>query len=236
VGPRPPDLEDLLRRGQDRLQQLLPGGYFSGMGILLVLAGALGIWGLSGFFRVQSEELGVVLRFGKHVRTVQPGLNYHLPYPIETVLLPKALRVSTISIGMTLIEDPARRIAIAIRKFIDMSRRRPDWGGLLVRMIPLAGGAVSAEMRRGVLYDLKAGLKSGRFHFPSMQAAVALSMGTITLAIRATIKESTPAAFPVMIATMILQGLGMSSSEAARVAARPLPIPEVTKITKPRMP
>jgi membrane protease subunit HflK len=58
---------------------------------------------------VQSEELGVVLRFGKHVRTVQPGLNYHWPYPIETVRLPQALRVSTISIGMTLIEDTARR-------------------------------------------------------------------------------------------------------------------------------
>ena len=121
------------------------------------------------------------------------------------------------------IDDPARRIAIAIRKFIEMSRRRPDWGGLLVRMIPHAGGAVSAEMRRGVLYDLKTGLKSGRFHFPSMQAAVALSMGTITLAIRATIKESTPATFPVMIATMILQGLGMSPSEAARVAGKSLP-------------
>ena len=39
----------------------------------------------------------------------QPGLNYHLPYPIETVLLPKALRVSTLSIGMSLIDDPARR-------------------------------------------------------------------------------------------------------------------------------
>ena len=109
VGPRPPDLEDLLRRGQDKMQQLLPGGHLSGMGIALILIGALAIWGLSGFFRVQSEELGVVLRFGKHVRTVQPGLNYHLPYPIETVLLPKALRVSTISIGMTLIDDPARR-------------------------------------------------------------------------------------------------------------------------------
>ncbi|KPF98047.1 FtsH protease activity modulator HflK [Rhodopseudomonas palustris] len=108
-GPRPPDLEDLLRRGQDRLQQMLPGGYFSGLGIAIAVLGALTIWGLSGFFRVQSEELGVVLRFGKHVRTVQPGLNYHLPYPIETVLLPKALRVSTISIGMTLISDPARR-------------------------------------------------------------------------------------------------------------------------------
>ena len=109
AGPRPPDLEDLLRRGQDRLQQMLPGGYFSGMGIAIILLVALVIWGLSGFFRVQSEELGVVLRFGKHVRTVQPGLNYHLPYPIETVLLPKALRVSTINIGMSLIEDPARR-------------------------------------------------------------------------------------------------------------------------------
>uniref|UniRef100_Q07PL2 Protein HflK n=1 Tax=Rhodopseudomonas palustris (strain BisA53) TaxID=316055 RepID=Q07PL2_RHOP5 len=108
-GPRPPDLEDLLRRGQDRLQQLLPGGHFSAMGIALILVGALAVWGLSGFFRVQSEELGVVLRFGKHVRTVQPGLNYHLPYPIETVLLPKALRVSTINVGMSLINDPARR-------------------------------------------------------------------------------------------------------------------------------
>jgi AcrR family transcriptional regulator len=121
------------------------------------------------------------------------------------------------------IEDPARRIAIAIRKFIEMSARRPDWGGLLVHMIPLAGGPVSAEMRRGVLYDLKSGLKSGRFHFPSMQAAVALSMGTITLGIRATLKESTPAGFGAMIATMILQGLGMSPSEAARVAGKPIP-------------
>jgi membrane protease subunit HflK len=109
VGPRPPDLEDLLRRGQDRLQQLLPGGYFSGLGIALIVIGVIAIWGMSGFYRVQSEELGIVLRFGKYVRDAQPGLNYHLPYPIETVLLPKALRVSTLSIGMTLIDDPARR-------------------------------------------------------------------------------------------------------------------------------
>src|SRR5512140_3664099 len=106
VGPRPPDLEDLLRRAQDRLQQLLPGGYFSGIGIVLVLLLAVAIWGLSGFYRVQSEELGVVLRFGKYVGDAQPGLNYHLPYPIETVLLPKALRVSTLSIGMRV--DEAR--------------------------------------------------------------------------------------------------------------------------------
>src|SRR6202048_4292370 len=109
VGPRPPDLEDLLRRAQDRMQQLLPGGYFSGMGIALLLLAILVIWGMSGFYRVQSEEVGVVLRFGKYVGDAYPGLNYHLPYPIETVLLPKALRVNTISIGMTLTDDPTRR-------------------------------------------------------------------------------------------------------------------------------
>jgi modulator of FtsH protease HflK len=109
VGPRPPDLEDLLRRGQDRLQQLLPGGYFSGLGIGLILLFLVAIWFATGFFRVQSEELGIVQRFGKYVRDAWPGLNYHLPYPIETVQLPKALRVSTISIGMTLIDDPTRR-------------------------------------------------------------------------------------------------------------------------------
>jgi modulator of FtsH protease HflK len=109
VGPRPPDLEDLLRRGQDRLQQMLPGGYFSGVGISVILLFIVAIWLASGFYRVQSEELGAVLRFGKYVRDAQPGLNYHLPYPIETVLLPKALRVSAISIGMTLIDDPTRR-------------------------------------------------------------------------------------------------------------------------------
>ena len=98
-----------LRRGQDRLQQLLPGGYFSGAGISVILLIVVAIWLASGFYRVQSEELGVVLRFGKYVRDADPGLRYHLPYPIETVLLPKALRVSTISIGMTLIDDPTRR-------------------------------------------------------------------------------------------------------------------------------
>src|SRR5262249_6431963 len=109
VGPRPPDLEDLLRRGQDRLQQLLPGGSFSGLCIALIVLCAIAIWRIARFYRVQAEELGVVLRFGKYVRDAQPGLNYHLPYPIESVLLPKALRVSTISIGMTLIEDSSRR-------------------------------------------------------------------------------------------------------------------------------
>ena len=102
-GPTP-NLEDLIRRGQDRLQSFLPGGNFGATGVVFVIAAAIVIWALWGFFTVRPDELGVVLRFGKHVRTVQPGLSYHLPYPIETVLLPKALRVNTLSIGMRLSE------------------------------------------------------------------------------------------------------------------------------------
>ena len=107
-GSTPPDLEEILRRSQDRLRNVLPGGNLGGKGVLLVVLGALVLWGVSGFFRVEPDELGVVLRFGKQVREVQPGLNYHLPYPIETVLTPKALRVNKIDIGMRVVEDMRR--------------------------------------------------------------------------------------------------------------------------------
>jgi len=107
-GSTPPDLEEILRRSQDRLRNVLPGGNLGGKGVLLVVFGALVLWGVSGFFRVEPDELGVVLRFGKQVREVQPGLNYHLPYPIETVLTPKALRVNKIDIGMRVVEDMRR--------------------------------------------------------------------------------------------------------------------------------
>ena len=50
----------------------------------------------------------MVLRFGQEVREVQPGLNYHLPYPVETVLTPKALRVNKIDIGMRVVDDIRR--------------------------------------------------------------------------------------------------------------------------------
>ena len=107
-GPTPPDLEDLLRRGQDKLKSVLPGGGLGGKGIVLIALAALVVWGFSGFFRVEPDELGIVLRFGAYTRDAKPGLNYHLPYPVETVLIPKVTRVNRIDIGMRLIEDPRR--------------------------------------------------------------------------------------------------------------------------------
>jgi membrane protease subunit HflK len=107
-GPTPPDLEELLRRSQDKLRTVLPGGNLGGRGFALIALAAVVLWGFSGFFRVEPDELGVVLRFGKVVREVQPGLNYHLPYPIESALTPQALRVNKIDVGMRVVEDLRR--------------------------------------------------------------------------------------------------------------------------------
>jgi membrane protease subunit HflK len=107
-GPTPPDLEEFLRRSQDKLRTVLPGGSLGGKGLGLIVLVAVAIWGVSGFFQVAPDELGVVLRFGKYVREVQPGLNYHLPYPIESALTPKALRVNKIDVGMRVVEDLRR--------------------------------------------------------------------------------------------------------------------------------
>jgi len=106
-GSRPPDLEEFLRRSQDRLRGLIPGN-FGGRGVALIVLVILVLWGFSGFFRVEPDELGVVLRFGKFTREVQPGLNYHLPYPIESALTPQALRVNKLDIGMRPVEDMRR--------------------------------------------------------------------------------------------------------------------------------
>jgi membrane protease subunit HflK len=107
-GPTPPDLEELLRRSQDKLRRVLPGGNLGGRGFALIALGAVVLWCLSGFFRVEPDEVGVIMRFGREVREVQPGLNYHLPYPVETVLTPKALQVRKIDVGMRIVDDLRR--------------------------------------------------------------------------------------------------------------------------------
>ena len=110
-GSRPPDLEEILRRSQDRLRSFMPGN-LGGRGIALIVLVVVVLWGFSGFFRVEPDELGVVLRFGKFTREVQPGLNYHLPYPIETALTPPALRVNKTDVGTRAVEDLRRGTSV----------------------------------------------------------------------------------------------------------------------------
>ena len=106
-GPRPgssgqqPDLEEILRRGQDRIRQAIPGGRMGGSFAVLIALAVIALVGFFGFtVRVNPEELGVVLRFGKFVRMLPPGLNFRWPYPIEVVELPKVTRVNRIELGM----------------------------------------------------------------------------------------------------------------------------------------
>ncbi len=82
--PGGPDLEDMLRRSQDRLRGFLPGRGFSTGGLIVVLLVVLVVWLLTGIYFVGTSEQGIVLRFGAYVNRTSPGLNYHLPWPIET--------------------------------------------------------------------------------------------------------------------------------------------------------
>ena len=96
-----PDLEELLKRSQDKLKQVMPGGA-GPPGLLIFLAmlgGALLVAYFAFFFMVRPDEAGVVLRFGKVDREVPPGLHFRLPYPIEEVRLPKMTAQNIIEIG-----------------------------------------------------------------------------------------------------------------------------------------
>ncbi len=98
-GGQPPDLEDLIRRSQDGIRRLIPGGFGNGRGFLLVGAIVVGLWAISGFYRVQSDEQGVELLFGKYLKTTQPGLNYWFPTPIGEVIKPKVTQTNQITVG-----------------------------------------------------------------------------------------------------------------------------------------
>lgn len=98
-GQQPPNLEDIIKKGQERLKDVIPGGGGGKLGIIILLLVLLVAWLVSGFYKVETTEQGVVLRFGKWTNTTQPGLNYHLPYPIETVLTPEVTKVNSIEVG-----------------------------------------------------------------------------------------------------------------------------------------
>ncbi|MDB9742163.1 FtsH protease activity modulator HflK [Candidatus Pelagibacter sp.] len=99
-GPTPPDIDALIRDIQSKIKRFLPGGSSSGgrpIGLILIIIAF--VWLASGLYRVGPDEQGVVLRFGKFVKTTQPGLHYHIPLPVETVETPKVTKVNRIDIG-----------------------------------------------------------------------------------------------------------------------------------------
>ena len=95
----PPNIEEMVRRTQDKMRRMVPGGLGTTRGIILVIAAVIAIWLATGFYRVQPGEQGVELLFGRFVKTTTPGLNYWFPAPIGEVLTPNVEQTNQITIG-----------------------------------------------------------------------------------------------------------------------------------------
>jgi len=108
--PPPPDLDKILRQASDAFQRWHkkiggPPQLFM-LGLVLLLA----FWILSGFYQVGAEQVGVVMRFGGFDRVDTAGLRYHLPYPIEDVLLPNVTSQNEIPVGFRHVSRNAEEI------------------------------------------------------------------------------------------------------------------------------
>jgi modulator of FtsH protease HflK len=99
-GGQPPDFEEMLRRGQDRMKNLVPGGMGPGKVGALIVGVAILLWLASGLYQVQPAERGVPLVFGKFNGTLtEPGLHWNWPAPIGSVLTPNVAAQNTVEIG-----------------------------------------------------------------------------------------------------------------------------------------
>ena len=100
-GGSPRDFEEFLKRTQERLRRALPKN-FGGASIWIVGLIVVLVWAMSGIYVVDPDEQGVVLTFGAFVGTTPPGINYHLPWPIQSVETPKVTRENQLNIGYRL--------------------------------------------------------------------------------------------------------------------------------------
>src|SRR5215210_8916321 len=99
-GGGPPDLEEILRRGQDRLKNIIPGGAaFGGKTAAVVVLAAIVLWLATGFYTVRPNEVGINMIFGRYTGSTGEGLRYNLPYPIGQVIKPNVGAINTVPIG-----------------------------------------------------------------------------------------------------------------------------------------
>ena len=95
---------------KDQIKKIFPGGGRNKKNVLFACLIFFILWLLTGFYKVNANEQGVVLRFGEWVRTTLPGLHYHLPYPIEIAKTPKVTKVNKTEIGFRVIGTSQRML------------------------------------------------------------------------------------------------------------------------------
>jgi membrane protease subunit HflK len=119
---RPPDLEDIIRKGQDRLKSALPGGGgFSPLIVGLVVIGLIVLYLFKAVYTIEPDQLGVELRFGKPKNEIsEPGLHFHW-WPIETYEVAN-IRQNQINIGTTGRNGPSTGLMLSgDQNIVDMS-------------------------------------------------------------------------------------------------------------------
>ncbi|QDQ28203.1 FtsH protease activity modulator HflK [Chitinimonas arctica] len=110
----PPDLDEIIRQFTNKLKQFFGGkpgrpadagpnpphdGRAMAGGIGAVLGVVAVLWAASGFYVVDAREEAVVLRFGRYVQTTDPGLHWHMPWPIEQREIVKMSEVRSVEVG-----------------------------------------------------------------------------------------------------------------------------------------
>ncbi len=109
-----PDLDEAIRQAQDAVRRFLPPG-LGGKGIAaLALLLVIG-WAATGIYRVEPDEQGVVMRFGAFERSTPPGLNYHIPWPVESVTTPRVTRINRVDVGFRAAADSQATRPVAAR-------------------------------------------------------------------------------------------------------------------------
>jgi membrane protease subunit HflK len=104
-GNRPPDFEEMLRRGQDRMKSVLPGGLGSWRGFGLIILAVIVLWGATGFYVVNPGEIGVNTVFGVYKSQTEPGLHWNPPTPIGKVYTPNVSYLNSTYIGFRATAD-----------------------------------------------------------------------------------------------------------------------------------
>jgi membrane protease subunit HflK len=89
------------------MKKFLPAGGGGAKRLVILAVAAVLVWFATGFYRVEPDELGVELLFGKFNERTQPGLNWNFPTPIGQVFTPKVTRINAVQVGVRA-GEPAR--------------------------------------------------------------------------------------------------------------------------------
>ncbi len=99
-GGQQPNIEEMLRRSQDKVRRIMPGGFGTPKVIILIVLILIVVWLLSGLYRVQENQRGVPLLFGDWNGSVtEPGLHWWPPAPIGEVLRPPVTQINRLNFG-----------------------------------------------------------------------------------------------------------------------------------------